>query len=389
MALEVLRRPTIPHRLEARADTPAHVVHQGVPLSPRRLAPDTGVDLGHTMESRPPVPPKLALTLPFPYATHASVPPAPVAPWTLPGYTFTRFVESGMARLAFGLCDATGERVAVKGARVGEDDDESHVLLEHIVEEAAVLRHAHTVETGKFQAGCHAIPKLLKTEGHGGHFYIVMNEVPGLPLDSDKLEQMPLRALFATTRTILEALAHYHAAGVIHRDVKPANILVDEDCPSIAHLVDCGISVLKDKWHSGADRALAGTPEFMPPEGFDSATTLTPAYDIYSLGMSLLDKILPGKFVCDPDNGALPCFRLDQLPKHWQDSQARRVIDEYTKQGNMSATRAAEFSADLLSFLQKMTALNASERFQSTSEVTHALARLTTPKRNFRLSQNG
>ncbi|MFF8280858.1 protein kinase [Streptomyces lateritius] len=88
---------------------------------------------------------------------------------------------------------------------------------------------------------------------------------------------------------LASALAHVHAAGVVHRDVKPSNILLDET--GTPHLTDFGISRLLDTTATHtAPGTLVGTAAYMAPEQV-LGRGAGPAADIYSLGLVLLESL--------------------------------------------------------------------------------------------------
>ncbi|HEX3766678.1 MAG TPA: diguanylate cyclase [Kofleriaceae bacterium] len=121
---------------------------------------------------------------------------------------------------------------------------------------------------------------------HAGDVYFVMELVEGQPLSEvlratlDRGEWFPTAAAAQITLEIGDALDAMHAVGVIHRDVKPANILLDRERDR-AVLVDVGVAV-----RAGDQRDAAGTPGFAAPESFlehaDAPTT-----DVYGLGATV------------------------------------------------------------------------------------------------------
>ncbi|GGU23900.1 serine/threonine-protein kinase [Streptomyces lavendofoliae] len=87
---------------------------------------------------------------------------------------------------------------------------------------------------------------------------------------------------------LASALAHVHAAGVVHRDVKPSNILLDES--GAPYLTDFGISRLLDSTARTVTGGLVGTAAYMAPEQV-LGKGAGPAADVYSLGLVLLEAL--------------------------------------------------------------------------------------------------
>lgn len=123
---------------------------------------------------------------------------------------------------------------------------------------------------------------------HGRYHYFSMDYVPGGDL-AKRTKGRPLEPSVAATyvRKIADAVHHAHQRGILHRDLKPGNVLVDEnDEPQVT---DFGIAKLLnapgDLTHSGQ---LMGTPGFMSPEQVDPRRgEATIASDVYSLGAIL------------------------------------------------------------------------------------------------------
>ena len=105
----------------------------------------------------------------------------------------------------------------------------------------------------------------------------------------------PLPVLRAVTIgwAVADALAAAHRAGVVHRDVKPGNLMVSNEAPTV-RVLDFGISkrlasTTRVTW-TQTDGVL-GTPAYMAPEQFDDPSGVTAASDIYSLGVVLFEMV--------------------------------------------------------------------------------------------------
>jgi serine/threonine-protein kinase len=124
-----------------------------------------------------------------------------------------------------------------------------------------------------------------------GFLYLVMERVSGHTL-AERLAAtgpLPVREAAEVAIAVLGALGAAHAAGVIHRDVKPANIIVG---PAGVKLVDFGIATLLDDAGSSLTAAgeLVGTPKYLAPEQV-SGRPATPATDVYAVGVVLFEML--------------------------------------------------------------------------------------------------
>jgi serine/threonine-protein kinase len=136
----------------------------------------------------------------------------------------------------------------------------------------------------------HIVP-LYAAEARGGLLYLVMRLLPGRTLEDRIREEGALAPAEAAriAQEIAEALAFAHAKGVVHRDIKPGNILLDSS--GNATVTDFGVSLVTGK--AGADQIRGmtiGTPSYMSPEqglgeDVDGRT------DIYSLGVILFEML--------------------------------------------------------------------------------------------------
>jgi serine/threonine protein kinase/Tfp pilus assembly protein PilF len=176
-------------------------------------------------------------------------------------------------------------RVALKIIKLGMDTEQVVARFESERQALAVMDHPNIAKV--FDAG--STPS--------GRPYFVMELVRGVPItdycDQHRLATAERLALFVP---ICQAVQHAHQKGVIHRDLKPTNILVivqgDNPVPKI---IDFGIA--KATGHRLAQRTLfteqgqlIGTPEYMSPEQAEmSALDVDTRTDIYSLGVMLYE----------------------------------------------------------------------------------------------------
>jgi len=129
--------------------------------------------------------------------------------------------------------------------------------------------------------------------------YFVMKFIEGRPLDSiiREVGQLPIPMLQAITQQVGSALGYAHKRGIVHRDVKPANIMVDSE--GWAVVTDFGIAKVSEAHGLTMTGATVGTPAYMSPEQC-AAKELTGASDQYSLGVVIYE-MLAGRqpFVAD------------------------------------------------------------------------------------------
>ena len=97
---------------------------------------------------------------------------------------------------------------------------------------------------------------------------------------------LSVREIRKLAAALAAALAHVHAGGFVHRDVKPANILLDHGREP--RLADFGIARALDGTVATATGAVAGTAAYLAPEQV-RGETVGPAADVYALGLVLIE----------------------------------------------------------------------------------------------------
>jgi len=126
----------------------------------------------------------------------------------------------------------------------------------------------------------------------GGRMYMVMEYLDGKCLDAviEERKALPLKEVANIAAQLGEALAYAHEKNIVHRDIKPGNVMVMKD--GTVKLMDFGMAKALDI-HTNKSLYICGTPDYMSPEQ-EAGEELSPASDIYSLALTLLEAILGG-----------------------------------------------------------------------------------------------
>ena len=178
-----------------------------------------------------------------------------------------------------------GRTVAIKAFRIR--DDEAGLAA------AAFVREAHLGQ----RLDHPDIVKVLSSGCEGEYAYLVMEFVAGQDLrpHTVKGHLLPVPEVLRVVERVARALAAAHAMHVVHRDIKPGNVLVNLPTDTVK-LTDFGLARLGDAFRSHTG-IIAGTPAYMSPEHLAEAA-VGPSSDLYSLGV-LLFELLTGRLPHD------------------------------------------------------------------------------------------
>lgn len=223
--------------------------------------------------------------------------------------------QGGFANVYLGTQHSTGQRVAIKvlrGFASLPESDQERVLarFQREMRICSQLVHPHIVRLLDAAAPQEGAP------------YLIFEHIPGSTLHQLLLEQGPMAPRDASRlmSQVLDALACAHGASVLHRDLKPQNIMITRTgARTNAHVLDFGIgelmqeSLLGDEVRLTASMEILGTPAYCSPEQA-SGLPATRASDLYSWGLVFLE-CLTGSAVARGKNVIqLLRFHVDQEP---------------------------------------------------------------------------
>jgi serine/threonine-protein kinase len=266
---------------------------------------------------------------------------------------------------------------ALRAATIGEYDIAGEIGRGGM----AVVFLAHDLSLNRKVAIKVLLPELLYTEGMDRRFkheariaakldhpnilvihgvreandllFIVMKLVDGLPLSAiaKVAGPLPVPVVRGIVRNVADALSYAHGEGVVHRDVKPANIMVDRRGNVV--VMDFGIAKAADDAHLTRTGLVIGTPAYMSPEQC-LAHGVTPASDQYSLGVVAYE-LLTGKTP----------FRGSALEMQWAHATAAPPPVRSLR---------PDCPADLEAVVLRMMAKSPDDRWPTLHDVSHALA---------------
>jgi eukaryotic-like serine/threonine-protein kinase len=281
-----------------------------------------------------------------------------------------RIGAGGMSTVYRALDETLERQVAVKlmNREVASESDQ----LERFRREAravAQLSHPHIV--GVIDAG--------EDEGRP---YIVFEYVEGETLKERirRLGRLPITEAVAYAIEIARALGAAHARHIVHRDVKPQNVLIDEE--GSAKVTDFGIARTLDEEGLTADGRVLGTTDYVSPEQA-LGQPVTGQSDLYSLGIVLYE-MLAGEVPFKGESQVSVAMKhvREELP----DVQANRpevsaalaaVVDTAT--AKRQKDRYAD-DAELIADLEDVLAIEAARAGSATGEVTSVLRTLPAGK---------
>ena len=259
--------------------------------------------------------------------------------------------RGGMASVFLARERALKRLVAIKvlAPELAASDD-FRARFQREAETAARLQHPNIVP-------------IYRVGSADGLVYYSMAYVDGESLGARMRERgrLPPEEATRITREIAAALGAAHRRGVVHRDIKPQNVLFDNESGR-AHVTDFGIAQLVTPDTSDAEDAedltiagmVMGTPRYMSPEQASGQRDLTPASDLYAVGV-LLYEMLTGEYPYDigPNRNYL--------------------VAHLTQDHRSIVSHLDDAAADVDPLVTRLLAKEPGDRFQTTDELLSAL----------------
>ena len=236
-------------------------------------------------------------------------------------YTLLRRHAIGGMSVVFVAHDNTLDReVAVKILNENYSADARRIAaFEEEARLTASFSHPHVV-------------RVFTTGRAFGRFFIAMEFVVGGHFEQQITERgtIPEREMLQLAIQVADGLKAAHSAGLIHRDIKPGNILLDSD--GQAKIVDFGLALLLGKGGTAQAREMWATPYYVPPETIEGHPEDFRA-DMYAFGATVYHA-LAGKPPCDEESMATAILREAkrkvvplQISAPWVTPQTCAVVD--------------------------------------------------------------
>lgn len=253
----------------------------------------------------------------------------------------------GMSSVFLAEHEVMRRRVAIKVLPKTRVHDSSYLARFHREARAvAALDHPNIV-------------RAFDVDHEGDIHYLVMEYIEGSDLKTLVEREGPLgyRTAADYIRQAAGGLGHAHQAGLIHRDMKPANLLVD--LKGTVKILDMGLARFSDDIDASLthdhDERMLGTVDFLAPEQALDSHLVDPRADLYSLGCTLY-------------------FLLTGQPPFPVGTLAQRVIMHQSKEPAAIAEKRPDVPDDLVAICRRMMAKSVGGRYQSAEEVAQELS---------------
>lgn len=256
--------------------------------------------------------------------------------------------QGGMADVFLAIDTILNRHVAIKILRSDQSTDAISILrFEREAQAATTLAHPNIVE-------------IYDVGEYKNHHYIVMEYVAGKTLKKVIRDRAPLLNLEAvdTMKQLTSAVAEAHKRGIIHRDIKPQNVIVKSD--GSLKILDFGIATAKGSAQLTQANNVMGSVHYLAPE-LAKGEPASPQSDIYALGIVFYEML----------TGDVP-FKADQ---------AIQIALQHMREPMPSVRKAnPNVPQSVENIIIRATAKNPKLRYQSCDEMLNDLEKCMSPE---------
>ena len=235
------------------------------------------------------------------------------------------------------------------------------VLPQARVEDSSYLERFHREAQAVAALDHPNIVRAYDVDKEGTVHFLVMEYVTGQSLQDMVAKNGPMRFVDAADYMgqAADGLHSAHLAGMVHRDIKPGNLLVDKK--GVVKLLDLGLAMFFEEKEDNPltirhDEKVLGTADYLSPEQALDSHTVDIRADIYSLGCTLY-------------------YMLTGHPPFPDGTLAQRLLAHQTRQPESVQKDRPDTPESLMTILQKMMEKKPADRYQTAKETSEALSR--------------
>ena len=262
----------------------------------------------------------------------------------------------GMATVWLGYDTILDRQVAIKTFKIDANDEDAVKRFNREAKAVTSLSHPNIVS-------------IYDVENEGEFYYLILEYVKGMTLKDYMIKnpRIPIETIVHIAKQIASGLSHAHQNGIIHRDIKPQNILMNDNLT--CKITDFGIARAYGDTTLTQTNQMLGTVYYLSPEQA-RGNVATAQSDIYSLGI-LIFEMITGQIPFKGESAV--AIALKHLQEELPD------IDKYRENVPQSVKN----------IVLKATMKNPNERYISSKELFEDLSTVLTPERLYENKYTG